>query len=209
MNKPITKSTKPTFKRKKNKSSEEKCKEKLVLHKEAILTGTVICIDPSCGSESSMPGWAIYQMGKLVSAGTIELPYRKSLQIRLRTLHEELQKFLSLAPNVILLEEVPVKAIVIRGIKMKDKSHNSLMQSIGVVKAAMPMELPVIDVPASLWSRISRTKGWAASKEKHEKGDALDAIRIGMAALHILGAEVTVDIGQGETEVTTTNSEEN
>jgi hypothetical protein len=178
----------PKVRRKKNKSNEDKCKEKLARHKESILIGTVLCIDPSCGSESSMPGWALFKQGVLISAGTIELPHRKDLKVRLRMLFEELQGFYVLKPTVILLEEVPVKALVIRGIKMKDKSHNSLMQSIGVVKASFPAELPVIDFPASLWSRISRTNGWAASPSQHAKSDALDAIRIGKAALHILGA---------------------
>jgi hypothetical protein len=103
-------------------------------------------------------------------------------------LFEELQNFYVLKPTIILLEEVPVKALVIRGVKMKDKSHNSLMQSIGVVKASFPAELPVINVPATLWTRISREKGWAATSSQHIKSDALDAIRIGKAVLHILGA---------------------
>jgi hypothetical protein len=181
---------KPKVSRKKNQSNEQLCRANLARHKNTILTGRILCIDPSCGSSSSMPGYTIFNATVAEAAGTIDIPVSWCLAKRLRFLWEQLQ-ILKEGIDLVLIERPPVKAIVIRGIRMKDKAHNSLMQSIGACKAAFTCDL--IDVDASLWSRIAREQGWAATSEQHSKGDVIDAYRIGLAAIHIVGGTVSLD----------------
>lgn len=171
--------------RKKNQSREILAKQNLSRCKTQILTGNMLCIDPSCGSASSMPGWARYINGILTEAGTLDIPIREELRVRLRIIHELLQEMIE-GTDVVLIEEIPVKALTIRGIRMKDAAHNSIMQSIGATKAAFPKNIPVLNMPASLWSRLAREHGWAATTAQHEKSDVMDAVRIGMAAIHLL-----------------------
>src|SRR5574343_1157995 len=89
----------------------EAIKPTTVLYKEVrrlspILTeGRVISIDPSCGSSSSMPAYAMYEQGKLVMAEEIPLQVEDTLHHRLRQLAEELDKLPT--ADILIYEEIP------------------------------------------------------------------------------------------------------
>ena len=186
----IKKKTKYAGKRKSD-SREQVSRKDMAFYKDKILHGRVLSVDPSSGSKSSDPGWAIFQNGILEDAGIIELPKRETLRVRLRLLFEDLVT-LSEGIDVVLIEEMPIKPIRVKsGFKISDAAFNSLIQSVGASKVAFPITLPTINVPASLWSRIAREHGWAANSQRYTKTDTTDAVRIGLAALHILGADLS------------------
>ena len=76
--------------------------------RDSILKGTVIAIDPSCISSSSVPGWAVYRKGILESSGTIEgiSPYvdlNRRLMYIGRYIRENFEE-----PDVLVLEKIRV-----------------------------------------------------------------------------------------------------
>lgn len=183
-------------KRKKNQSNEVLCRERLGANKTKILTGSLLCIDPSSGSESSQPGWALFQNGVLVEAGVAEINHRLELRSRLRLVWEYFSVWADKV-DIVLIEEIPVRPIRTKmdanssgKTWMNAKSHGSLVEAIGATKAAFPVSIPVVKLPASLWHRVSRDQGWAMQASTVKKSDYMDAVRIGMTAIFLLGGKV-------------------
>jgi len=183
-------------KRKKNQSNEVLCRERLGANKTKILTGSLLCIDPSSGSESSQPGWALFQNGVLVEAGVAEINHRLELRSRLRLVWEYFSVWADKV-DIVLIEEIPVRPIRTKmdanssgKTWMNAKSHGSLVEAIGATKAAFPVSIPVVKLPASLWHRVSRDQGWAMEANTVKKNDYMDAVRIGMTAIFLLGGKV-------------------
>lgn len=179
--------------RKKNQSDEMLCRQLLKKYRELILNGRVVCIDPSSASESSKPGYAIFEKGTLVEAGILDINHRPELRVRLRHVHEELQQFIQ-GTDVVLIEAVPVRPIRTKleaGASgktwMSAKSHGSLIQAVGVTKAAFPTEIVQVNVPASLWHRVCREAKLGVDESGNIiKDDTIDAVRVGQAALLII-----------------------
>ena len=141
------------------------------LHKEKVLTGMVLAIDPSSGSynrktrEQSHLGYALFKAGELVDSGIIAMDGKnKTIWERLRDLHDCLSSEFE-APDVLVIEKL-------RGAF----AHDYLKWSVGVIGTA-------IRAPVTLEMNISTWKSRAG--KDYVKSDEADAIWIGRALLKI------------------------
>lgn len=179
--------------RKKNQSNEQLCRQLLRKYRDIILSGRIVCIDPSSASKSSKPGYAIFEAGVLVEAGILDIADKYDLRVRLRLVHEELQQFIE-GTNLVIIEAIPLRPIRTKldaaasgKTWMNAKAFSSLTQALGVTKAAFPKEIPQLDLPATLWNRVAREQGWGMSDTGEViKTDTTDAVRIGMTAIHLV-----------------------
>lgn len=135
-------------------------------HCEVLLTGTVLVIDPSIGSSSSCPGWAVYQNAELQGAGTIStggshLP----LWQRARTLADEIRALCDdYAPTLLVYEDIPATS------GFNANAQASLLKAVGIVLAASTTDDCLGVHPAS-WKNYVRAT--------YSKGDEEDAVEIG------------------------------
>jgi hypothetical protein len=141
--------------------------------KRALIDGTALIIDPSIGSRSSMPGYAVYVAGKLTESGTLRINPDESKWERLREVHRQLRNISKLHdPDVLVYEDVPVTAHGGRS----QVSHASLLMAVGAALAAV--DCPhVVPMPPSSWKR------WA--RPEYEKGDEADAVEIGWVTIEM------------------------
>lgn len=138
-----------------------------------LTTGMVFSVDPSIGSQSSQPGYAVWIGGELVDSGTIELGCSKTAPTssRLHHLRMSLEKEFD-KPNVVIVERVVANA------RAKAYNNNTAVkanQAIGVVMAQW--DVPIIEVSPNSW------KATAKDLPKYEKTDEWDAIAIGWCCL--------------------------
>jgi hypothetical protein len=180
--------------RKKNQSNEAVCKTQLSQHKEKILNGKMLCIDPSCVSTSSKPGWALFEQGKLTACAAADIPHHHDLHVRLNRIVKYFAKF---EVDLVLIEGIPVRpirskqsAVQTGKVWMSAVGHGSLVQAIGATKAAFDESVPVLTFPATLWHRVSRGEDWGVDGSVVVKSDVADAVRIGMSAILLVTSEV-------------------
>jgi hypothetical protein len=136
---------------------------------KGLTEGVVISIDPSIGSSSSMPGWAIFVAGSLtpIASGVIDLPRLESIPVRLRTLNRALVKlYAKYLPDVLVYEEIPAQ----RHGFGNANAHASLLKSLGVILSIPGPEGYVGIMPVSWKALVS---------DQYEKGDEADAREIG------------------------------
>lgn len=134
--------------------------------KDALLVGVALIVDPSIGSSSSSPGWAVYTKGKLTASGTIDtggshLP----LWQRARTLGEEMGKLCQrYQPDILVHEDIPATS------GFNANAQASLLKAVGIVLACTDTE-SVLGVHPASWKSYVR--------QSYTKGDEEDAIEIG------------------------------
>lgn len=137
---------------------------------DTLLEETVLCIDPSSGSRSSMPGWALYEGGRLLESGTLILDHTQPLPYRLKILAECVdalyQKF---DPDVLVHEEIAAQ-----GHGRDAGGHASLLKSVGVIQSISGPLHTVGIYPVSWKARARKT---------YVKSDENDAIEIGWVVL--------------------------
>ena len=134
---------------------------------KGLTMGVVISIDPSIGSSSSMPGWAVYRAGELVASGVISLPREKSLVTRLKALANNMRMlYRKYLPDVLVYEEIPAQ----RHGMGNAEAHASLLKAVGVILSIEGPEAAVGIYPVSWKGMVS---------EQYVKGDEADAIEIG------------------------------
>src|SRR4051812_4934591 len=80
---------------------------------KGLLEGVALGIDPSIGSQSSMPGWSASRQGVLVASGTFDMDASDSLTVRLQRLNYLTRKLVKeYDPDVMVYEmisDVPFK----------------------------------------------------------------------------------------------------
>jgi hypothetical protein len=128
-----------------------------------LLDGVVLAIDPSSGSKTSQPGFAVYYKGAIQSSGTIEIPHA-DINIRLQTLYRKIRGLLPVSPDVLLIEQIGGKA------------HHMLLEAVGV-------SIVAADTPTTIRVHNKFWKAYAAAHPDYEKGDAADARMIGDSVL--------------------------
>lgn len=137
-----------------------------------LLTGRVLVIDPSIGSSSSLPAYAIYQHGQLTDSDTIftggshlELWQRaRKLGDALRILcHEN-------AIDVLVYEDIPATS------GFNQNAIASLLKAVGVVLSSTSSS-HVLGVHPASWKNYVRPE--------YKKGDREDAIEIGYVTLSL------------------------
>lgn len=134
-------------------------RKKIRSNRDVILNGTLLAIDPSSFGKDSVPGFTIYEGGKLLTSGTIQRPpgpQRDTYQ-RIQFLYERVSKLLPIPPDVLVLEEIhkalgPVPLLWAAGV------------SIAAANAPVTIECPI-----NLWKCVAKaTPGYI-------KGDAMDS----------------------------------
>lgn len=149
-----------------------------------ILEGTLVAIDPSCGSSSSDPGYAIYSNGLLVESGIIPLNKERELAYRLQELRAALFAKFG-CPTVLVVEHIPPR----RFGKGSAVSHASLLQAMGVALASTDSGI-LLRIRPQDWQRLA-----APIWSKATKSDEADAIAIGWAVIR-LAREINEDGGR-------------
>ena len=154
-----------------------KIEEAIAPIKATILSGRVLAIDPSSGSKESMPGYCLFEAGKFVDSGTIRIEYRQSLQLRLYSLRDTLQReFVPEKPDVLVVENI---APMFGGADGRSfgatKSVLSLHKSVGVTISCF--NCPLVEVSPMSW-RKQIPNGYL-------KSDESDAIMMALTVLKI------------------------
>lgn len=142
---------------------------------QGILEGLVVSIDPSIGSSSSMPGWAIYRAGQYVSSGIFEIPVHKSLPERLRTLANHIRKLYNeYPPDCLVYEDIPAQRYGMGNAV----AHASLLKALGAILSVAGPDGYVGIMPVS-WKKMVR--------DTYNKGDEADAVEIGYVVIECAG----------------------
>lgn len=138
-----------------------------------LLRGTILSIDPSIGSNSSMPGWAVYGQQELLDSGIIEINPSQSVPIRLQTVSRKVRQLVDMwKPDILVYEEIPSQ----RYGGGNANAHASLLKALGVV-LSVPGPTAHLGLHPLTWKRLVR--------DGYEKGDEEDAIEMGWIAIDI------------------------
>lgn len=156
-------------------------------NRKILREGRFLSLDPSSGSTSSMPGYAIFENGKLLEAGILELSVGKELNFRLQELGHLLRtEFQNV--ELVIVEDVPAipiytqKQAMAKGKTfMTTKQVASLQKSAGLCIGSFHPDIPTIRVSPLTWSAYKRNYDWQV-----EKNDTNDAVIMGMTVLQIL-----------------------
>lgn len=142
--------------------------------KSALLEGTVLAIDPSSGSASSLPGYALFRCGELIDSGVIDLKVGWELHRRLSqlatTLREDFEEV-----DVLVLENIPVT-----GFGRSSKAHASLIKAVGAILSSAKYKA-LVEISPSTWRAY--IKRHADEFTEYEKSDEWDAIIMGYCIL--------------------------
>ena len=145
----------------------------LVAARKLLLKGNVLSIDPSIGSLSSMPGWALYQGGELVSSGCLEIDPKGAKWERLKEVYRLLRNMSKQHTiDVCVYEQVPVSAHGGRS----QVSHASLLMAVGVTMVAVDARA-FIGIPPITWKKHVSSD--------YVKGDEEDAIQMGRIVIEM------------------------
>lgn len=138
-----------------------------------VLKGSVLAIDPSIGSKSSMPGYAWFEDGELIECGTFELPRTLGKHLRLyelgRIMREEFE-----VPDVLAVERIVARPFK-GGAGMNTHSLASLHKAVGVIMGALPIK-HMVEVATKAWMPY-------IPESMPEKSDMRDAISIGLCVV--------------------------
>lgn len=151
-----------------------KYKSKLALeieqYGEIIQAGEVLAVDPSSGSQGSLPGYALFKAGKLVDAGTIDLPRgSRPLANRLFLLRETLEKAFQ-KPDLLAIELISPVMPAKNGAFLH-KHASSLIKAVGAILSTW--DVPTLEVSPMTWHSMT--------PPEYKKSDVQDACMIGWA----------------------------
>lgn len=135
------------------------------------LTGTLIAFDPSTGSKSSMPGYAIFKKGKLVESGIIQVNSAARRNVRLYSITQALLNEFP-EPDVIAVENIPPVQYN-RGRAMGGWALVAIQRSIGAIISCFDSEY--IEVAPKAWQSYKF--------DGYNKSDEHDAICIGICVI--------------------------
>jgi hypothetical protein len=132
-----------------------------------ILEGIMLSIDPSIGSNSSMPGWAVYRATVLTASGTLEIDPLGDRPQRLQELTHCLRKLIKeYSPDVLAYEDIPPRRYGGGGAA----GHASLLMALGATLAVSGPDRYVRLAPR-VWKRLV--------SGDYRKSDEADAIEMG------------------------------
>ncbi len=136
-----------------------------------VIEGTILSVDPSIGSTSSQPGWAVYRNGQLVTGGTIEIDASLPVWRRLRRLVHGIRKlYKQWDPDVLVYEDIPAQ----RHGGGNAEAHSSLLKAVGAILSVSGPDHYVGLHPQS-WKKMIRSS--------YVKGDQEDAEEMGYIAI--------------------------
>lgn len=142
----------------------------------SLLTGTVMVIDPSSGSASSQPGYALFTAGKLQDSGIIEVDSTKEVPRRLQAIATALRE--QFPPvDVLIIEDIPV-----RSYGRNASAHATLLKSVGAILSSANYG-KFVEISPSVWKAYINSE--APDTEGYVKGDEWDAKVMGFCVLSI------------------------
>ena len=128
-----------------------------------IIKGTVLCIDPSIGSSSSMPGWAVSRNGTRVDSGIIEIEVSRDIPARLQVLNRKIRNLIQeWDPDILVYEDIPAQ----RHGGGNANAHASLLKALGAI-LSVPGPRGYVGLHPMTWKRLARPS--------YVKGDEEDA----------------------------------
>lgn len=138
-----------------------------------ILEGKIISLDPSVGSSSSMPGYAVYDRGEFVCAGVLNIPLGRPLPERLHEVARQTRKlYKTHEPDLVVYEDIPSQ----RYGGGNAEAHASLLKAVGAILSLKGPRAFVRAKPI-VWKRLARSS--------YVKGDAEDAIEMGYITISV------------------------
>ena len=141
--------------------------------RKLLVRGIVLAVDPSIGSKSSMPGFAIYSNGELLTSGTLRIDATMSQSARLKEVYRQLRNLSKeYKVDACVYEKVPVSAHGGRS----QVAHASLLMAVGVTLAAVDARV-FVGIPPTSWKKYAR--------EDYTKTDEADAVEIGRIVIEM------------------------
>lgn len=138
-------------------------------HKDILLKGKVLVLDPSCISTSSLPGWAEFLCGELVDAGVIDgISPGRPLAERLQFLHNQITE--NFDTDLLIIE-----AITSGG----QKNMDSTLQARGVMIGAVNTD-KIISISPKAWQTWVKQHYKEWKKDDHEDAIAMGKCIIGL-----------------------------
>lgn len=146
-------------------------------YRDLFLREPFLSIDPSCGSRSSQPGWAVWHAGELLGSGIFKIDPETELWERLQLLASYVKDAVETwQPSLLLYEEISAKPWGRRG-GYNATGHASLLKSVGTIMSAAT-GLPCVGIRPSIWKKLTRPD--------YIKSDQADAVEMGWAVLHLV-----------------------
>lgn len=126
----------------------------------------MLVIDPSSGSSSSMPGYALFSKGELLDSGVLLINSSLELPRRLKEIATCLQTaFVDV--DVLVIEDIPVRAY-----GRNAAAHATLLKSIGCFLACAKYN-HFVEISPSVWkSYLLRDPSECQGYEKNDEWDA-------------------------------------
>lgn len=131
-----------------------------------VLEGRLLSIDPSSGSRQSMPGYAIWESGKLKDSGVLQIEYSDYVNVRLQRIADSLRNEFEV-PDILVIENIPPKIGFGRG-------PLNLHRAVGAIMSAVRCG-PIIEVAPISWRKYI--------PEGYRKTDENDAIMFGYCVI--------------------------
>lgn len=142
-------------------------------HRKPLLEGIVVSIDPSIGSSSSQPGWAVFRTSILQASGILEIDPTGSKFERLQRLAYLMRGLYSKwNPDILVYEELAPR----RYGGGSAHGHASLLKALGVV-LSVSGPTGAVGMPPTMWTKLKRPG--------YIKGDAEDAVEMAWIAIDI------------------------
>lgn len=155
---------------------------------EKIQYGTILAVDPSCGSRSSMPAYAVLEAGEIVDSGVIQLDVDDALEVRLGHLYMTIANLVKThGVDVLVYEEIAARPFGAR--RFANHAHASLLKSVGVVLAAGLGVRHYVGLRPSVWKKLA--------SPTYRKGDEEDAREMGLISVRI-AQSLVVPVQPGE-----------
>lgn len=145
----------------------------VVYNLKLLTEGRILVIDPSIGSLSSMPGYAVYDNGLLLASGVLKIDPKEEMHTRLKEVYRQLRNLSKLhSPDLCIYEDVPVSAHGGRSAI----GHASLLKAVGVTMAAVDAREFLALAPSVWKKRVG---------PEYVKSDEQDAITMGFIAIEM------------------------
>lgn len=158
-----------------------KCRVQIGKYKNGILTGKMLVIDPSSGSKSSMPGYAIFHKGEFQEDGVIQVPIYMDLHRRLCYLSTCLRQFD--VPDILVVERISARA---HG--RHAAAHASLLKSVGAIFASISTP-KLVEITPMTWKAYIKYNPQKCAD--YSKADNWDARVMGMYAVDVARGDYT------------------
>jgi hypothetical protein len=146
----------------------------------------MLAIDPSSGSQGSLPGFALFHAGVFKEAGTIGLPRGGDLKLRLRHLLLSLLHDFD-EPDVLVLENLPA-FMSSKGTSFRTQGVVNLHKSHGICMAAFETN-KIIQVSPQSWHHYMK-KLEGSQGQEYQKCDRNDAIALALTTYNEAKVEI-------------------